>query len=77
MGEDNLERRTDSMFFTKGDVSKYYGKYVACPSILNREIIAYGEDPIKVAEEASKKGIKFPLVSYFPFPDETWSLDAA
>ena len=44
----------------------YEGKYVALVSFSDRRIIASGNDPGKVYEDADKVGYKSPLVFFVP-----------
>ena len=46
---------------------EYIGNYVAIPSLKER-VIAYGQDPGKVQEEARKKGCENPIVFYVQDP---------
>ncbi len=47
----------------------YEGKYVALKSLLDRTVVASGDDPYKVREEAIRQGIDKPLVTYIPNKD--------
>ena len=48
------------------DSKKYSGKYVATRTFKNKEVISHGSDPVKVFNEAQKKGIKNPVIFYVP-----------
>ncbi len=48
------------------DGEKYGGNYVATRSFKDRSVVSYGTDPIKVFDEAKKKGVKDPVVIYVP-----------
>ena len=48
------------------DGEKYGGNYVATRSFKDRSVVSYGTDPIKVFDEAIKKGVKDPVVIYVP-----------
>ncbi len=63
----NTEKRK-AIVFIEGDAEKYYDKYVAMASFNDRRVIAYGENPSKVVEEARKKGIGSPVIFYVPNP---------
>ncbi|MBM4135624.1 MAG: succinyl-CoA synthetase subunit alpha [Nitrospira sp.] len=51
------------------DGDKYGGKYVATKSFKNKKVISFGTDPLKVFEEAKKKGAKDPVIFYVPEKD--------
>jgi hypothetical protein len=46
------------------DVSKYYNNYVAQISFKDHTIVSYGKNPVKVLEEAKKKGHSHPVIFY-------------
>ena len=54
----------DSVLLKDGD--KYGGQYVATKSFEDRKVVSHGSDPIKVFNEARKKGAKEPVVFYVP-----------
>lgn len=49
--------------------AKYAGLYVATRSFVDKDVISYGNDPVKVFNEAIKKGIQEPVVFYVPKKD--------
>ena len=72
-GKENLEgklkRKAYQMLSEKEDVEKYLGKYVALrfkKGFFDGEVISFGEDPVKVVEEAKKIGYTDPLIHYIP-----------
>ena len=48
------------------DGEKYSGQYVATKTFIDKEIIAHGDDLVKVTNEAKKQGIETPVVFYVP-----------
>ena len=48
---------------------KYEGKYVAMKSILDQEVVAYGDNPVDVVNEAKQQGFDSPLLAYVPPKD--------
>jgi hypothetical protein len=48
------------------DGEKYGGKYVATKSFADKRVISHGNDPVKVFNDAKKKGHKDPVVFYVP-----------
>jgi hypothetical protein len=56
------------------DTSKYHEKYVTLKKWVNNEskdVIAFGENPLKVLQEAKDKGYKSPIMFYVPNPNKT------
>ncbi len=51
---------------------KYDGKYVALRSLIDREVVASGNDPLNVMDTAKEKGIVSPVVFYIPEHDVTF-----
>ncbi|HBR17112.1 MAG: hypothetical protein A3G39_04230 [Deltaproteobacteria bacterium RIFCSPLOWO2_12_FULL_43_16] len=51
------------------DIEKYGGKYVATRSFTNSDVVASGDDMVKVYNEAKDKGIDDPVVFYVPEKD--------
>jgi len=47
----------------------YEGKYVALPSFLNRIVVASGDDPKTVVEQARKAGYENPVIFFVPRHD--------
>ncbi|MFA5555087.1 MAG: DUF5678 domain-containing protein [Phycisphaerae bacterium] len=47
----------------------YEGKYVALASFLDRAVIAFGDDPKKVVEQANKEGHNNPVIFFVPQHD--------
>ena len=45
---------------------KYDGHYVAIRSFGDGKVVAYGNDPSKVFNDAREKGIETPVVFYVP-----------
>lgn len=45
---------------------KYEGKYVAMKSILDQEVVSYGDNPVDVVNEAKQQGFDSPLLAYVP-----------
>ncbi len=58
----------------KEDAKKYAGNYIALrfrgKGFINGRVISYGEDPVKVVEEAKSKGYNEPVIFYVPKPNE-------
>lgn len=50
---------------------KYEGKYVAMKSFADREVVASGDDPVKVMKQAKDKGIVSPFLHFVPERDIT------
>ncbi|MGD0077997.1 MAG: DUF5678 domain-containing protein [Sedimentisphaerales bacterium] len=50
---------------------EYEGKYVALRSMAERSVIASGDNPEFVAEEARKKGVHDPVIFFVPSRDIT------
>jgi hypothetical protein len=50
---------------------RYEGKYVALRSILDRTVIASGDNPKSVLEQAKKQGAANPVVLFVPQKDIT------
>lgn len=48
------------------DGEKYGGNYVATRSFKDTRVVCFGPDPIRVFDEAKKKGVKDPVVLYVP-----------
>lgn len=55
---------------------KYCGKYVALSSFRSKDVVASGDDPIKVIESARAKGIECPVVFYCPAKGEEFIYNA-
>ena len=51
------------------DGEKYGGQYVATRSFQDKEVISFGTDPLKVFEEAKRRGIEDPVIFYVPRKD--------
>ncbi len=51
------------------DGEKYGGQYVATRTFIDKEVIAHGDDLVKVTNEAKNKGIDTPVVFYVPKED--------
>ncbi|MCR4287937.1 MAG: DUF5678 domain-containing protein [Deltaproteobacteria bacterium] len=47
----------------------YDGKYVATKSFLDKEVVCYGDDIVKVYNAAKEAGIEAPVVFYIPERD--------
>ncbi len=45
---------------------KYSGKYVAVKSFSDRDVISFGEEPVKVVESAKDKGFEEPVLIFIP-----------
>ncbi len=54
MGKD-LEKSVDGVSAIKGDMRKYYGKYVAISSLKQGKVIAYGRSHVRVTRKAVDK----------------------
>jgi hypothetical protein len=50
------------------DSQKYAGKYVATRSFKGQKVIASGDDPVTVFEEAIQIGAKNPVIVFVPVP---------
>ncbi len=48
------------------EVELYDGKYVATKSFLEKDVVCYGDDPVKVYNEAREAGVDDPVVFYIP-----------
>jgi len=48
---------------------KYSGQYVAIKDINDPVVIASGDDPQKIYEEAARKGYSEPVILYIPAKD--------
>lgn len=48
--------------------SKYDGKFVAMPNFNDGRVVAFGEDPIKVIEEAKTLGHNNPVIFFCKDP---------
>lgn len=46
------------------DGEKYGGKYVATRSFKDKKVLCSGTDPVKVIEEAKKRGAQNPVIIY-------------
>jgi len=51
---------------------KYEGKYVALRSVVEQEVVAFGDNPVTVVDEAKKDGATSPLLIYVPKKDESF-----
>ena len=51
---------------------KYDGKYVALRSFTDSEVLASGDDPIKVMKAAKEQGAASPVLFYVPERDMTF-----
>ncbi len=51
------------------DSETYSGQFVATKSFVDKEVICYGNDPVKVSAQAKQKGIDDPVVFYIPQKD--------
>ncbi len=49
---------------------EYYGNYVAKESFESTTAICFGEDPVKVHEEAKATGVEKPVVFYVCHPGQ-------
>jgi hypothetical protein len=45
---------------------KYSGKYVATRSFKDKNVLCAGTDPVKVIQEAKKRGAQDPVLVYVP-----------
>ncbi len=45
---------------------KYEGEYVTTCSFNDNKVISHGIDPVKVVEEAKRKGIENPVIIFVP-----------
>jgi hypothetical protein len=77
MSKELSDKTAGAVTLIQGDASRYYEKYVAFPSFSSREVVAFGEDPVKVMEEARSKGHKGPVLLYVPNPEESQIYAAA
>ena len=50
---------------------KYEGKYVALRSFINKEVVAFGDDPTNVMKTARGKGVQNPVLFFVPEHDMT------
>jgi hypothetical protein len=48
------------------DAELYDGKYVATKSVVDKEVVCSGDDPVTVYNEAKKSGFDDPVVFYVP-----------
>jgi hypothetical protein len=46
--------------------SNYEGKFVALRSVIDHTVVAFGDEPEKVSQEAKKNGADQPLIMYVP-----------
>jgi len=51
------------------DFNKYNGKYVATRDFIDKNVVSYGDDPVKVYNDAVQSGIEDPVVFYVPKKD--------
>lgn len=51
---------------------KYDGKYVALRSFADGEVVASGDDPVKVMEAAREQGVASPVLFFVPEHDMTF-----
>ncbi len=51
------------------NIEKYSGKYVATKTFEDKDVISFGDDPVKVFNDAKKTGAKDPVVFYVPEKD--------
>ena len=51
------------------DIEKYSGKYVATRTFADKNVISFGDDPVKVFHDAKKAGANDPVVFYVPEKD--------
>jgi hypothetical protein len=47
---------------------KYGGKYVATRSFQDKDVVASGDTPVAVRDEAAKKGYLSPVIFFVPQP---------
>jgi len=45
---------------------KYEGKYVALESYTNNRVVASGDTPLQVANDAEKNGVTHPVIIFIP-----------
>jgi hypothetical protein len=60
------KRRVIMSYLLLKDGGKYAGKYVATRTFDDSEVVSSGDDPRKVKDEASKKGVDDPVIFYVP-----------
>lgn len=48
------------------NIEKYSGKYVATRSFVDKNVVSFGDDPVKVYNETKKLGADDPVVFYVP-----------
>jgi hypothetical protein len=46
--------------------NKYSGKYIATESFESKKVVASGTDIVEVYNDAKKKGVEEPVISYIP-----------
>jgi hypothetical protein len=63
---------TEKMNVLVNDFQKFSGKYVATRSFTDKDVVASGKDPLKVMEDAKKKGIEDPVVFFVPRKDTVY-----
>ncbi|MBI3582705.1 MAG: hypothetical protein HY096_01990 [Nitrospinae bacterium] len=51
------------------NIEKYSGKYVATKTFKDKDVISFGDDPVKVFNDAKKAGADDPVVFYIPEKD--------
>jgi len=51
---------------------KYEGKWVAFASLTDHTVLAFGEDPAEVMEQARAAGSKEPVIVYIPKSEMAW-----
>jgi len=51
---------------------KYDGKFVALRSLVDREVVASGDDPVEVMDAAKRQGVESPVVFHVPDDDMTF-----
>lgn len=51
------------------NIEKYGGKYVATRTFTDKDVVSSGDDPVKVYDEAKRKGADDPVVFYVPKKD--------
>ncbi len=54
------------------NIEKYSGKYVATKTFEDKDVISFGDDPVKVFNEAKKTGDEDPVVFYVPEKDTVY-----
>lgn len=52
--------------------TKHYGKHIVTAGLNHNEILAYGNDPGKLVDQARKQGHKEPLIIFIPDPNITY-----